>query len=58
MLTRQNMKGLYVLVVTPFQDNFELDEGAFRSNVRELVRRGVDGIIANGTTGLATWAAP
>jgi hydratase-aldolase len=51
MLTRQNMDGLYVLVVTPFDDRFHLDTEGFRYNIRKLVRMGVDGIITTGTNG-------
>lgn len=51
MLTRETMKGLYVLVITPFDDKFRLDEDAYRENVRKLVALGVDGIISTGTNG-------
>jgi dihydrodipicolinate synthase/N-acetylneuraminate lyase len=51
MLTRENMDGLYVLVVTPFDDRFRLDTEGFRYNIRKLVRMGVDGIITTGTNG-------
>ncbi|MGH9158589.1 MAG: dihydrodipicolinate synthase family protein, partial [Vicinamibacteraceae bacterium] len=51
VLTRESMRGLYVLVVTPFDDQHRLDGEAYRQNVRELVALGVDGIITTGTNG-------
>ena len=51
MLTRENMDGLYVLVITPFDDSLRLDEEGYRENVRKLVALGVDGIISTGTNG-------
>jgi dihydrodipicolinate synthase/N-acetylneuraminate lyase len=51
MLTREQMKGLYVLPITPFDDNFNLDETACRDNIRKLVDLGIDGIITSGTNG-------
>jgi 4-hydroxy-tetrahydrodipicolinate synthase len=51
MLTRENMKGLYVLPITPFDDDFELDEKACRENISKLVALGIDGIITSGTNG-------
>lgn len=51
MLTRETMKGLYVLVITPFDDKFRLDEEAYRENVRKLLALGVEGIITTGTNG-------
>ncbi len=51
MLSRENMQGLYVLVVTPFDQELRLDKEAYRKNVRRLVEIGVDGIITTGTNG-------
>src|SRR5579862_1502060 len=51
MLTRETMKGLYVLTITPFDQKFRLDEDAYRENVRRLLSLGVDGIITTGTNG-------
>ena len=51
MLTRGNMDGLYVIVVTPFDENFRLDQEGYRYNVAKLVQMGVDGIITTGTNG-------
>lgn len=51
MLTRENMQGLYVLVVTPFDRMFRFDAEGYRANIRKLVDYGVDGIITTGTNG-------
>jgi hydratase-aldolase len=51
MLTRQNMKGLYVLIVTPMDDKLRVDFEGHRENVRKLIDLRVDGIILNGTIG-------
>jgi 4-hydroxy-tetrahydrodipicolinate synthase len=51
MLTRETMQGLYVLVITPFDDRFRLDEEGYRENVRKLVALGIDGVITTGTNG-------
>jgi dihydrodipicolinate synthase/N-acetylneuraminate lyase len=51
MLNRETMKGLYALTITPFDPRGELDEEAYRENVRCLLAHGVDGIITCGTNG-------
>jgi 4-hydroxy-tetrahydrodipicolinate synthase len=51
MLTRETMKGLYALAITPFASAGELDEIAYRENVRLLLTHGVDGVITCGTNG-------
>ena len=51
MLTRETMKGLYALTVTPFDPAGNLDEDIYRENVRILVAHGVNGIITCGTNG-------
>src|SRR5438477_4261560 len=51
MLTRETMKGLYVLTITPFDSDGKLDEDAYRENVRKLLAVGVDGIVTSGTNG-------
>lgn len=51
MLTRESMKGLYVLTITPFDRQGNLDEDAYRDNVRKLMDHGVDGIVTSGTNG-------
>ena len=51
MLTRETMRGLYVLTITPFDAQDRLDEEAYRENVRLLLSLGIDGIITTGTNG-------
>jgi len=51
MLTRENMKGLYVLIITPMDDKMRVDYEGHRENIRKLIELGVDGIILNGTNG-------
>jgi dihydrodipicolinate synthase/N-acetylneuraminate lyase len=51
MLTRETMRGLYVLTITPFDSENRLDEAAYRENVQYLVSLGVDGIVTTGTNG-------
>lgn len=51
MLTRENMKGLYILIITPMNEDMSVDYEGHRANVRQLVEMGVDGVILNGTNG-------
>src|SRR5688572_17194081 len=51
MLTRETMKGLYVLTITPFDAQGKLDDDAYRENVRTLLDVGVNGIVTSGTNG-------
>lgn len=50
-MTRATYRGLFAYPPTPFTPDFALDEEALRSNIRKLVRVGVDGIVLGGTTG-------
>lgn len=47
------VKGAYTAIVTPFNENGELDEEGLRLNIRYQIKNGVDGIAALGTTGEA-----
>ena len=51
MLTPDLYRGVIAYPPTPFTDNFALDEEALRSNLRKLIRCGVDGIALAGTSG-------
>ena len=51
MLTRENYRGLFAYPPTPFTVDLALDEDALRSNLRKLIRVGVDGIVLAGTSG-------
>ncbi len=50
--------GLGVAIVTPFQEDGQLDELALRKLARHLVENGVDYIVALGTTGEAVTQTP
>ena len=51
MLTRETYRGIFAYPPTPFTNELALDEDALRSNLRKLVRVGVDGIVLAGTSG-------
>lgn len=51
MLTRDNYHGVIAYPPTPFTESLALDEDALRSNLRKLIRAGVDGIALAGTSG-------
>ncbi|CAM3304728.1 4-hydroxy-tetrahydrodipicolinate synthase [Paenibacillus lupini] len=53
MLKEQDLQGIYVPVVTPFQANGELDLASFELYVGKLLGDKVNGIVVNGTTGEA-----
>ena len=44
-------EGTYVAMVTPFDENKQIDEEGFRSNINYLIDQGVDGLVGAGTTG-------
>jgi len=50
-LTKERYRGVFAYPPTPFADDLSLDEEALRSNIRKLVRLGVDGIVLAGSTG-------
>jgi 4-hydroxy-tetrahydrodipicolinate synthase len=50
-LTRERYRGVFAYPATPFADDYSLDETALRSNLRKLIRIGVDGIVLAGSTG-------
>jgi len=43
--------GIYVAIVTPFEEDNSIDLGAFRWLVASLADSGVDGLLVSGTTG-------
>jgi 4-hydroxy-tetrahydrodipicolinate synthase len=45
------IKGVFVPVVTPFNGRGDIDEAGFRSNVRQYVKQGFNGILIAGSTG-------
>lgn len=50
-LAKDRYRGVFAYPPTPFAADFSLDEQALRSNIRKLVRLGVDGIVLAGSTG-------
>ncbi|WP_295114977.1 4-hydroxy-tetrahydrodipicolinate synthase [uncultured Methanobrevibacter sp.] len=44
-------EGTYVAMVTPFDENEQIDEEGFRSNINYLIDQGVNGLVGAGTTG-------
>ncbi len=46
-----NLKGTTVAMVTPFTKDDGVDEAGMRENINYLIDRGVDGLLAAGTTG-------
>jgi 4-hydroxy-tetrahydrodipicolinate synthase len=46
-----NLKGTTVAMVTPFNKEDRVDEAGMRENINYLIDRGVDGLLAAGTTG-------
>lgn len=45
------LEGTTVAMVTPYAKNDEIDEEGIRENINYLIEKGVDGILAAGTTG-------
>lgn len=45
------LKGLFTAIVTPFDQNGDLDEKAFRNLIEEQIKAGVAGIVPCGSTG-------
>jgi len=50
-LTRQNLNGVWVALLTPWTDDDQLDEKKFREEIRSYAGTGVDGVYTGGTTG-------
>lgn len=47
----KNIQGVYTVLITPFDDEDNLDEEGLHHNIRYQIENGVDGIVALGTTG-------
>lgn len=47
------IKGLYTALVTPFDENGEVDEKGLRENIQYQILNNVDGVVLLGTTGEA-----
>src|SRR5216684_6349113 len=50
-LTRQNLHGIWVAIATPFDEDYCLDEAAFRENIRRLHAAGIHGIYTTDSDG-------
>jgi len=51
MLTRENLRGVWVSVTLPWDEDGNLDEATFRQNVAKLIESGVQGLYTTGSTG-------
>lgn len=45
------LRGCYVALVTPFNDDNTINEAGLRANIRFLIKNGVSGVVPCGTTG-------
>lgn len=50
-MKRDNLRGMVPPLVVPFTKNQEIDETAFREDLRYLIAGGIDGISSGGSTG-------
>lgn len=57
MLTAEQLKGIYVPLVTPFRDGGELDLDSIGTNAQAVADAGAHGLVVNGTTGEAPTVA-
>ena len=48
---RTDWKGVFVVAVTPFDNNGVIDEGSFATLLDTYVSDGVDGVVVAGSTG-------
>jgi len=46
----KKLTGTYVVMVTPFKENEDLDEKGLRANIAWYIREGIHGVICNGST--------
>ncbi|WP_379126689.1 4-hydroxy-tetrahydrodipicolinate synthase [Paenibacillus sp. sgz500958] len=51
MLTEQQIYGVYVPVVTPFNAAGEVDLNSYQSYVQKIIAHRIQGLVVNGTTG-------
>lgn len=50
-LTRENLRGVWAAIATPFDAHDRFDEGVFRENIRRLAAAGVHGIYTTDSDG-------
>jgi 4-hydroxy-tetrahydrodipicolinate synthase len=53
-----DLSGAYTALVTPFDENGELDEEGLRNNIRFQIAEGIDGLVPVGTTGESPTLTP
>jgi len=58
MLTKEQLSGIYVPVVTPFQSNGSLDLESFYNHADRLISAGIHGLVVHGTTGESPTVSP
>ncbi|MDR6880202.1 4-hydroxy-tetrahydrodipicolinate synthase [Bacillus sp. 3255] len=51
MLKEQDLQGIYVPIITPFDEDEEVDAASFYNHAYQLFQDEVNGIVVNGTTG-------
>lgn len=51
MLKEKDLHGVYVPIITPFDEEGELDATSFYNHAYNLFQDGIDGLVVNGTTG-------
>jgi 4-hydroxy-tetrahydrodipicolinate synthase len=53
MLREENIRGIFVPVVTPFSPDESLDVASYDRYITDLLAHDIQGLIINGTTGEA-----
>ncbi|MDR6551419.1 4-hydroxy-tetrahydrodipicolinate synthase [Paenibacillus qinlingensis] len=51
MLQEKDLLGIYVPIITPFDEEFEVDAASFYNQSYNLFQDEIDGLVVNGTTG-------
>jgi 4-hydroxy-tetrahydrodipicolinate synthase len=51
MLTEQQVKGIYIPVVTPFDAAGEIDLESYDKYIKEISKKSIQAVVVNGTTG-------
>lgn len=51
MLREKDLHGIYVPIITPFDEDYEVDAASFYNQAYNLFQDEVDGLVVNGTTG-------
>lgn len=57
MLSQQELHGIYVPVITPFLQDYELDLPSYHRYLKNLLSYDIQGLVINGTTGEAPTVA-